>query len=243
MRKYLLPRLGKFYKANMHTHSTLSDGKYSPEELKKMFMEKGYSIVAFTDHEVIVPHPELKSEDFLPITSYEFSVTDGAWTRFTKCYHLNLYFKDENTTTSATFCKNSVWQRMRHLVTEEMEKRGTESREYSKEFIQWVVDTTKKENALVCYNHPVWSLQNYSDYSGLKGFWGVEWHNTGCTVSAMTDTTQPLVDLLGEGGRQVFPIASDDCHGSRDLFGGWISVKARSLDYDTVFTALEKGDF
>ena len=66
MKKYLLPRLGKFYKANMHTHTTVSDGKLSPAEAKEAFKSKGYSIVAFTDHEVMVPHPELRDEDFLP---------------------------------------------------------------------------------------------------------------------------------------------------------------------------------
>ncbi|GEM_PF-2916627 len=30
MRKYLLPEDGMFYKANMHCHSTLSDGEFSP---------------------------------------------------------------------------------------------------------------------------------------------------------------------------------------------------------------------
>ena len=56
MKKYLLPRNGKFYKANMHAHTTVSDGRLSPEEMKRAFMERGYSIVAFTDHEVMVPH-------------------------------------------------------------------------------------------------------------------------------------------------------------------------------------------
>ena len=56
------------------------------------------------------------------------------------------------------------------------------------------------------------------------------------------DTVQPIDDLLNEGER-VFPLATDDCHSRASYGGGWISVKARSLDYDTVFTALRKGDF
>ena len=35
MRKDLLPREGRFYKANLHAHSTVSDGHYTPEELKQ----------------------------------------------------------------------------------------------------------------------------------------------------------------------------------------------------------------
>ena len=41
MKKYLLPENGNFYKANLHCHSTNSDGKLTVEELKKIYMEKG----------------------------------------------------------------------------------------------------------------------------------------------------------------------------------------------------------
>ena len=37
MKKYLLPRTGKFYKANLHCHSTVSDGKLTPAELKEAY--------------------------------------------------------------------------------------------------------------------------------------------------------------------------------------------------------------
>ena len=74
MKKYLLPDDGKFYKANLHMHTTISDGNMSLEETKKAFIEHGYSIVAFTDHEVMVPHNDLSDENFLAITSTEISL-------------------------------------------------------------------------------------------------------------------------------------------------------------------------
>ena len=40
MRKYLLPKDGSFYKANLHCHSTFSDGKKTPAELKQMYMDE-----------------------------------------------------------------------------------------------------------------------------------------------------------------------------------------------------------
>lgn len=40
----------------MHMHTTVSDGPMTPEEVKAAYKERGYSIVAFTDHEVIVDH-------------------------------------------------------------------------------------------------------------------------------------------------------------------------------------------
>lgn len=38
------------YKANLHTHTTLSDGKFTPEEVIKLYADAGYDVLAFTDH-------------------------------------------------------------------------------------------------------------------------------------------------------------------------------------------------
>lgn len=59
MKKYLLPEGGKFYKSAMHVHTNISDGQLSPEEMKKAYRDLGFSVVAYTDHEVFVPHNDL----------------------------------------------------------------------------------------------------------------------------------------------------------------------------------------
>jgi len=244
MKKYLLPREGKFYKANMHCHTNISDGKMTPEEIKSVFKAKGYSIVAYTDHEIMMPHTELADEEFLPITAYEIQLRD--WNRDSrsiKLYHMNLYSPDPDRYLSKTYCKKAAWWgNIVNHFTEEMAAAGLEEREYSKAFAQWVIDTATSEGMLVSYNHPVWSLQNHDDYTGLKGLWGVEWFNNGCVRAGYVDSEQPIIDLLSEGER-VFPLATDDNHGESDLFGGWIWVKAKRLDYDTVFKALKNGSF
>ena len=40
MKKYLLPKNGKFYKANLHMHTTISDGAMTPEETKEAFLKE-----------------------------------------------------------------------------------------------------------------------------------------------------------------------------------------------------------
>ena len=143
---------------------------------------------------------------------------------------------------TGTFCLPRVREQWLHQVNDGMKEKGVEARPYSKEVAQNMIDIANAEGCLVSYNHPIWSNQNYVDYSGLKGIWGVEWHNNECTRMGYYDTVQPIDDLLNEGER-VFPLATDDCHSRASYGGGWISVKARSLDYDTVFKALRKGDF
>ena len=95
---YLLPNTPK-YKANLHCHTTFSDGAFTPEEIKKIYKKRGYAVVAYTDHEYIVNHQELTDDSFIAITGYEYSLGEAPHDGFThwldlKCCHLNLYAKD-----------------------------------------------------------------------------------------------------------------------------------------------------
>ena len=38
------------FKSALHTHTTNSDGKFSPEEVIGLYQKKGYDVLAFTDH-------------------------------------------------------------------------------------------------------------------------------------------------------------------------------------------------
>ena len=51
----------KFY-ANMHTHSTHSDGGFSPRRLAQAAKEEGYGAVVLTDHDTVTGYWELKEE-------------------------------------------------------------------------------------------------------------------------------------------------------------------------------------
>ena len=65
----LIPEAGKFYKANMHCHTNISDGTRSPEEVKAWYKAAGYSAVCFTDHEVLIGHKELCDDELLRCTA------------------------------------------------------------------------------------------------------------------------------------------------------------------------------
>ena len=45
--------------ANLHLHSTHSDGKYTPEELVRLAKEEGYGALAVTDHDTVSANEEL----------------------------------------------------------------------------------------------------------------------------------------------------------------------------------------
>ena len=74
MKKVLLTNTKPYFKANLHCHTTISDGRVSKETIKEHYKKNGYSVVAFTDHDVLVPHPELNDENFLALNGYEIQL-------------------------------------------------------------------------------------------------------------------------------------------------------------------------
>ena len=244
MKRWLLPEGGRFYKANLHLHTTVSDGLLTPEETKQKYRARGYSILAFTDHEIFVPHNDLSDGDFLALNAHEIAINEFTvrGDRYQRTYHLNFYAKDRETALSPLFsesrviCKSSLG-----LITDEM-RRFDARAEYSVDSVNDLIRLGNENGFFVCYNHPVWSLQNYPDYIGLEGLWGIEVFNQSCVVEDLPDTTVPLDDLL-KAGKDVFPICSDDSHWDPDYFGGWTVIRAASLDYDDVIAALLAGNF
>ena len=71
MKKYLISENGNFYKANLHCHTNCSDGKLTPADVKELYKKLGYSIVAYTDHDILVPHDDLTDGEFLALSKVE----------------------------------------------------------------------------------------------------------------------------------------------------------------------------
>ena len=66
--------------ANLHTHSTHSDGQYTPGELVRVAKAEGYKAIAITDHDTATAYPELKEacekEGLECLFATEFSVLE-----------------------------------------------------------------------------------------------------------------------------------------------------------------------
>ena len=71
MKKFLLPESGTYYKSNLHCHSTISDGGWTPEQIKEEYAKRGYSVIAYTDHDIMLTHHDLTDEKFLALTGFE----------------------------------------------------------------------------------------------------------------------------------------------------------------------------
>lgn len=65
---------GKWYKGNLHTHSTESDGKKSPEQVVDWYRSRGYDFLSLTDHRTITP---IEGDgEFLCIPGVELNTRD-----------------------------------------------------------------------------------------------------------------------------------------------------------------------
>ena len=102
------------------------------------------------------------------------------------------------------------------------------------------------QGAFISIAHPEWSQLTVEDGLSIDVAHSVEIYNTGCDRENDRGSGTCLVDQLLNQGKRLSLNATDDAHfryGDMDAFGGWVHVKAPSLDPDELVTALKAGDF
>ena len=255
MKKYLLPNDGQFYKANLHCHTTVSDGKLTPAEVKDAYKAHGYSIIAYTDHDVMIPHDELNDENFLALHGYEMEVpaSDPPTFKHRKTCHMCLIALDKDN------LKQVCWHREKYLLGHGAEYRHLvqfdESlpdfvREYTHECINTMIRTGRENGFFVTYNHPAWSMQTYEDYGGYEGMHAMEICNSTSYVPGYSEYNAKEYDELLRQGKRIYCIGTDDNHNSKPIgspgsesFAAFTVIKAEKLDYKTITDALLAGNF
>lgn len=254
MKKYLLPQEGRFYKANLHSHSTISDGELTPEKLKEIYKARGYSILAYTDHNVMIPHFDLADDEFLPLVGYELDVTGGEAREMPyedrKVCHMCLIALEPDN------LKQVCWHRSEYLYANTVyhkdevqfyEDEPDYIRVYHADCINDIVKTGREYGFFVTYNHPSWSCEGYEEYSQYKYFNAMEICNYGTLVTGHGDYNPRVYDDMLKQGKRLYCVGTDDNHNwpSRewDSFGAWVMIKAGKLEYRTITKALEDGNF
>ncbi len=221
----ILPQRGNWYKVNLHTHSKLSDGNFSPMELKKMYMAEGYDAVAFTDHRKCIPHIELTDEKFVALTGTEldFSQMDANG-KLIKAVHLNALANEPATT----------------LAYESMPL------DYS--LINETIKKLKEDNFFVTLNHPVWSNMSTEELFKIKGADAIEIYNSIAVMFNNYSDDSALYEGYLRGDGVSIPVAADDSHkifedGSPfvEYYKSFTMVKAPELSYDSIMFALRTG--
>lgn len=217
---------GRFWRGNLHTHSTRSDGVLDPEEVCRRYRSEGYDFLALTDHFV---------------GSYGYPIVDTVRYRtnsFTTILGAELH--------SGAMANGELW----HILAVGLPPDFAPS--HSPSFLPAPGQETGPEiaaravasGAFVAIAHPQWSGLTLEDARSIAAAHAVEIYNHGCATGCDRPDGAAIADLLLTEGRRLTLIATDDAHFSEpDHFGGWVMVKAEENTPEALLAALKAGAF
>ena len=247
MKIELIPESGRFYKANMHCHTDISDGKLTPEEVKEAYKRAGYSAVCFTDHEILMDHSDLCDDDFIALHGYEIAIKKNEnehTSFFMPVYHLNIVAPSQDALTAVNYYFNNPscpGNSRKYMDSCAKYSSTIDHTEYDVDWINNFLAGIAAAGFLISYNHPGWSLQDARDYAGLKHLHAVEVINGGCARAFRDNIAIPYETILREGKR-VVAVAGDDNHSPNEIGLAWTMIKADELSYDALIDGYKKGN-
>ena len=217
---------GRFFRGNLHTHSTLSDGVLEPEEVCRRYADEGYDFLALTDHFVglynypIADTKRFRSNSFTTILGAELH--SGAMSNG-ELWHILAVGLPEDFAPS-----NSP-----HFRPVDDQESGAE-----------IARRAREAGAFVAVAHPQWSGLTLDDARGIEAAHAVEIYNHGCAIGCDRPDGFHTLDLLLTEGRKLTLVATDDAHFYEpDHFGGWVMVKAEANDPEALLASLKAGTF
>ncbi|QYX55654.1 CehA/McbA family metallohydrolase [Roseovarius sp. SCSIO 43702] len=219
-------RPGRFFRGNLHTHSTRSDGELSPEDVCRRYRAEGYDFLALTDH-------------FLG--QYDYPLTDTTPFRgegFTTILGAELH--------SGTMENGELW----HILAVGLPPDFAPSNSphfrpvADQETGPEIAARAREAGAFVAVAHPQWSGMTLADARSIEAAHAVEIYNHGCATGCDRPDGMHTAELLLSEGRRLTFCATDDAHFSEpDHFGGWVMVKAVENDPEHLLAALKAGEF
>ena len=217
---------GRFWRGNLHTHSTRSDGVLPPAEVCRRYRAQGYDFLALTDHF---------------IGCYGYPIVDTQPFRdagFTTILGAELH--------SGAMASGELW----HILAVGLPKDFVPPN--APGFLPVAGQETGPEiaaravaaGAFVAIAHPQWSGMTLADARSITAAHAVEVYNHGCAAGCDRPDGFAIADLLLSEGRHLTMIATDDAHFSEpDHFGGWVMVKSVENTPDALLAALKAGHF
>ena len=218
-------------------------------------MKHGYSVVAYTDHDVLIPHPELCDENFLALNAFEIEIDQipPEGQGYFKTCHLCFIALDPDNDVMPCYNRTkympTVCERHRPFLKYDESKPDFE-REYTPEGVNRAIKEARESGFFVTYNHPVWSLEGKDQYCNYHGMHAMEILNYGCVVEGYDDHNGAIYDEMLRHGEKLYCVATDDNHNKYPIdhpqnhsFGGFTMIKAEKLAYADIAKALVDGHF
>ena len=229
-------RKGTFYKGNLHTHTTRSDGRKSPYDAAREYRERGYDFMAITDHNIYADFDDFNRGDFLMLPGMEINAPPQPGND-TEYHFLAL-------PGTRAMRDNAPLPLYRHDFRLELEPLHTA------EYLQPIIDDAVMRGCWVTLNHPYWSRVEYDQVLAFRNVSAIEVHNFCSSVLENTGEAFQCWDAVLRKGVRMLGTSVDDAHhffpensGGYDAFGGYVVAKAESLSLDDITAALVSGSF
>lgn len=224
----------RFYKGNLHCHSTISDGSLTHEQLIALYQSHGYSFICFSDHEVFTDNTALDTKDFISLPGVEWACDNeknGLWMQTHHIHGIRGTKAMVANAKQAPIAHNAMMPRL------PFEGAKTVSRMY-----EYMAD----RGNFTIYNHPLWSCATPIDFGMLDGYTALEVFNFSCDLENHTAYGDVYWDMLLCQGSRIFAVATDDNHNKitpDDSCGGWICANAPKLTHEDVVSSIIAGRF
>ena len=227
-----------WYKGNLHTHTTDSDGKCPAEEVVRRYRERGYDFIAITDHHLYSDyHEQYGGEDFLILPAVEAAasyIDDGGV--FRKVHHMNGILGPAAQRAAAPEPPYRHGDRIGPF-------RSHGSWDGAKAAAD-MARLLKAHGMIVTYNHPIWSRVDGEDFLNTPDVDILEILNYGTQQESGTGFDTTWWDVMLRSGRRILADATDDAHAvSWDAFGGFIMVEAPALTHEDITSAILAGQY
>ncbi len=219
-------RPGRFWRGNLHTHSTRSDGVLPPDEVCRRYQAQGYDFIALTDHFV---------------GCYDYPLTDTSPYRsdaFTTILGAELH--------TGQMSNGEIW----HILAVGLpaDFRPPSAPDFQprpgQETGPELACRARAAGAFVAVAHPEWSQLTMEDARALDAAHAVEIYNHGCFTGCDRGSGFQIYEQLLNEGRRLMLCATDDAHFNEpDHFGGWVMVRAEKNTPDSLLAALKAGAF
>lgn len=211
---------GRFYRGNLHTHSTASDGALSPRAVCASYRRRGYDFISLTDH-------------FREVYGYPVSDTTPFRTdRFTTVLGAELHAPETSL--------GDDWHILAVGLPLDFEPTG------SHETGAQLAARARDAGAYVAAAHPAWYDLTDSDIQSLPAASAIEIFNTTCQEANGKGDSVGYLDRLLSQGHFYHAIATDDAHfqaGRPDVGRNWVMVRSSHLEPAALLEALHAGSF
>jgi hypothetical protein len=211
---------GRFWRGNLRSHSTLSDGALKPEDVVEAYKSAGYDFLQLSEH-------------FLG--RFDWPIVDTRKLRSNDFHHADRSRGSRHGDSAGEYWHILATGLALNFPHAEPDETGP-----------MLATRAREACAFVTIAHPSWSQLTIEDDRSIAAAHAIEIYNRTCAVVTDRGEGFYLLDQLCNEHRRLTAVAGDDAYfhsGDLDAFGGYVMVKSETLDPEALLDALKAGEF